>query len=305
MELDFLSPAPSSAVREACAALAAEYPSVVSLFRLGTSLAGQPIEYLRIGEGQPIHLIVGAHHGSEHITALILVRFVLDCARAITSGEKLCGCDIRYIFSKRTAVVVPVVNPDGIDIQQGVFPPDRIIYPRLVSMNPAGRDFTHWQANARGVDLNHNYAAGFAECRTLEKKLGICSGCPSRYGGAYPESEPETRALCSLTRLLSDRLRTAVSLHTQGEEIYYGYGDHIPDGTRVLAEAFSQASGYRLSAPEGIASYGGFKDWVTEELDIPAFTIECGRGENPLPPGDFYEIYAKLLPLLLADCAFK
>ena len=52
-------------------------------------------------------------------------------------------------------------------------------------------DFTHWQANARGVDLNHNYDAGFLEYKQIEAEQGILGGGPTRYSGECPESEPE------------------------------------------------------------------------------------------------------------------
>lgn len=301
--MDFTSPAASSDVRLFSRELSEKYGIFVA--RLGVSISGQPIEYLRFGCGTPTHLFVGTHHGSEHITSLILLRFVLDCCDAISTGKRLCGFDARYIFSHRTVIVVPMLNPDGADLSIGAFPQSEPVFQRLVRMNPAGTDFIHWQANARGVDLNHNYAADFEKCRRLENELGIFSGGPTRYGGKHPESEPETAALCMLTRLLSDRLGTVIALHTQGEEIYYGFGDKIPPGAEMLARCFAEVSGYRLSSPEGIASCGGYKDWVTEELGIPAFTIECGRGKNPLPPENFYGIYEKVLPILLTACAFR
>lgn len=303
MDIDFGLAAPSRKVREYCFSIAEEFPSV-SLFTIGHSLSGQPIDCMTLGSGDVCHLVVGAHHGSEHITALVCVRFLRDCAKSIRDGIFLAGFDTKHIFSRRKIFVIPVINPDGIDIQQGAFPREHVLYPRLISMNPSGRDFTHWQANARGVDLNHNYDAGFAECRVLERKAGIYSGCPTRFGGQYPESEPETQALCNLTRFLSSRLKTAVALHTQGEEIYYDYLGDCPRGSLMLAECFSRVSGYSVSKPSGIASYGGYKDWVISKLGIPAFTIECGKGENPLPPCDFDKIYKKVLPILLTAAAF-
>lgn len=305
MEIDYSLAAPSEMIRKYCRAVADAHPHTVSLHTLGYSLAGQPIEYLRIGQCGDLHLFVGAHHGSEHITANLLVKFISDCAGALERNGRLAGFDAGYIFSKRSVFIVPVINPDGTDIEQGAFSPRHILFRRLVSMNPAGMDFTHWQANARGVDLNHNYDAGFWECKKLEQASGIYSGAPTRFGGHYPESEPETRALCALTRLLAPKLRTAVALHTQGEEIYYDFSGNAPEGSEMLAECFSRVSGYKVSHPEGIASYGGFKDWVIKEFGIPAFTIECGSGKNPLPPDDFFKIYEKVLPILLTAAAFR
>ena len=50
---------------------------------------------------------------------------------------------------------------------------------------------------------------------------------------------------------------------------------------------------------EGITSCRGFKDWFIETYDRPGFTVEIGKGTNPLPLEQFPEIYRKLRELLL------
>ena len=71
-----------------------------------------------------------------------------------------------------------------------------------------------------------------------------------------------------------------------------------------MAECFAALSGYKVSRPDGIASYGGYKDWVIDSHGIPAFTIECGKGENPLPDSDLESVYKKTEPILLSAAAF-
>lgn len=302
--MNYIKAAASNEIHREINDVSDEYRGILSSGVFGCSILGKPLEYIKFGEGKETHIFVGTHHGSEHITALLLMKFARDIAEAAQNGRKLAGFDVSNIRAYRQLVVIPMLNPDGADIEQGAISADHIIYPRLLSMNPGGRDFTHWQANARGVDLNHNYDAGFYECKKLERKLGIFSGGPTRFGGQYPESEPEVRAMCDLTRFFAPRLKSATALHTQGEEIYYGYGEKIPEGAKMLAELFSKASGYSISTPQGIASYGGYKDWITDKFSIPSFTIECGRGVNPLPPCDFYKIYEKVLPILLICASF-
>jgi g-D-glutamyl-meso-diaminopimelate peptidase len=90
-----------------------------------------------------------------------------------------------------------------------------------------------------------------------------------------------------------------ISLHTQGEEIYWQYPGFSPQGAAELAQRFALASGY---APEEVpdeSSHGGYRDWFIQEFNRPGFTIECGRGENPLPLSQFDEIYGKVAPLLM------
>ena len=66
-----------------------------------------------------------------------------------------------------------------------------------------------------------------------------------------------------------------------------------------MTEVMALSSGYAVSAPEGLASHGGFKDWFLQEFRRPAFTIEIGKGKNPLPLSDFPDIYARLQEMLL------
>ena len=259
------------------------------LFFIGKSLLGVPIPCLKLGRGKRCSLFVGAHHGSEHITANVLMKFASELAEKVPA--------------ERTAFIIPMLNPDGCAIATGDVGADHPLFPFLTKVNGGG-DFSHWQANARGVDLNRNYDAGFDKCKAAERALGIFSPSPTRYGGEHPESEPETAALCALTRILAPRLNVAVALHTQGEEIYYDYEKRAPDGARELAEKFAALSGYALSEPEDAASHGGFKDWVIDRFGVPAFTIECGRGENPLPPSDFEKIYEKVRSILHAAAKF-
>lgn len=255
------------------------------LFFIGKTALGVPIPCVRVGRGDGAAIFVGAHHGMEHITSNILLKFALDA-----QGDG--------IPTKSELFVVPMLNIDGCAVAQGEALPlsheryDASLFPR-------------WQANARGVDLNHNYDAGFDKCKAAERAMGITSPAATRYGGEYPGSEPETAALCRLTRALAPRLNVAVALHTQGEEIYFDYGGKIPHGAKTLAERMALVSGYRLSSPdEDVASHAGYKDYVIEKLGVPAFTVECGKGANPLPPENFDEIYKKVRPILTEAALF-
>ena len=59
-------------------------------------------------------------------------------------------------------------------------------------------------------------------------------------------------------------------------------------------------TGYELKNPVGLAAFGGLTDWCIEALDLPSFTVECGRGENPLPAETRPLIYEKLRRALFA-----
>lgn len=258
---------------------------------LAKSVLGRPIPLVRMGRGNRFILYVGAHHGMEWLTSVLLLYFIDDFCDTLQNGRYAEGLSLQYILDTRTLLFVPMLNPDGVELAiRGAG--ENILAERQRGMNGGSDDFSHWQANARGVDLNHNYAKGFAAYKKIEAELGITCGAPTRYSGEYPESEPETAALASFIRSLSPY--AIFTLHTQGEEIYCGGGEEVGSRIISMARAVAGLSGYRLCLPEGPAAYGGLTDWAVGELGVPSFTLECGKGENPLPPSSALLTYAAL-----------
>jgi len=281
-----------------CLDLFAERYPFLSVTTAGTSLYGRTIPMLRLGE-ESSHctvLYVGAHHGMEWMTTSLLLRFVNEYCEYYKTARQVFSINMQHLFRSRILCIIPMLNPDGVDIQ--LHGSDASPIPdRLKIMNGGSTDFSRWQANGRGVDLNHNYNAGFAAYKELEKEAGILSGAPTRYSGEYPESEPETGMLANYVRF-DGSVRMILTLHTQGEEIYYTSGGTCPPKSKNIARLLSQLCGYTLSAPEGLASYGGLTDWAISTMGIPSFTVECGKGQNPLPVSSFYSVYTAVREML-------
>ena len=270
----------------------AEAHPFVTLSYIGTSILDRAIPILHIGSGNRRVLYVGAHHGMEWITSLILTQFCEELCKMISTKERVCGiypCDLLQGY---TLSILPMLNPDGVEYQIHGVREDNPLRDRLLEMNSGSTDFSSWQANARGVDLNHNYNAGFEEYKKLERQKGIQKGAPTRYSGEYAESEPEVAALCNLIRF-SAPWRGVMTLHTQGEEIF-SPTDKEERECSITARRLSELTGYKLSRAEGLAAYGGLSDWCVEKLSIPAFTMECGRGKNPLPITQISSIYSTI-----------
>ncbi len=257
---------------------------LVKRFSIGNSLCGRPIDALQIGASDNCALLCGGFHGTEYLTALTLLRFAEEFAE----------------FFKRTnckfgAIIIPCLNADGVEIAlngSSSAPGYEQLINRLL------HDPKHWQANARGVDLNHNFDADWQELKKLELQSEISSPAPTRFGGYEPISEPETKALTHLCSTVD--FEFAIALHSQGREIYYDFGDSTPPSSKVLANIFAEHSGYKISAPTGLAVGGGFKDWVIQKLKKPALTVEMGLGKNPLPLSQFEGEYTRIRPALFA-----
>ena len=262
---------------------------------IGESLCARPLDLLSVGNRRSSVLFAAAFHGMEWITSLIMLKFLDTLCSAVKGSSMLYGISPSALLNRRGFAVIPCVNPDGVEIQiHGSTAAGE--YRTLVDKACSG-DTVHWQANARGVDINHNFDADWETLHELEKASGICSPSPTRWGGQYPESEPESRAVASLCR--AGRFSHALAFHSQGEEIYYGYGGYNNRQLFRQASALARVSGYTLSEPEGLASGGGFKDWFCQTLESPGFTIEVGKGKNPLPVTDLDSIYAKLEEMLV------
>ena len=277
-------------IREVLRLLREEYP-FIKQSAIGKSVMGREITALTLygdmdgdisgGQEPEYVLFAGAFHGMERLTCTVLLRFAAELGEMRASGKEL------ELPPGRGIIIVPLVNPDGYEIT---------LRGAAGCCNSAARicrlcagEYRIWNANARGVDINHNFDAGWMQLQKLEQAAGIYGPGPTRHGGPRPESEPETAALTALCR--AHNIRQVLAIHSQGEVIYWDYGKNTPSRSRSMAEALARASGYALEEPEEIASMGGFKDWFIEEFGRPGFTVEIGLGANPLPPSDLPDIY--------------
>ena len=267
--------------------------SFLTLSYIGTSILDRAIPILHIGNGSRRVLYVGAHHGMEWLTSLVLTRFLEEFCEVVKEKKRVCGMYPCDLLDGYTLSVLPMLNPDGVEYQIHGVRDDNPLRERLLAMNGGSEDFSNWQANARGVDLNHNYDAGFAEYKKIEAENGIKKGAPTRYSGQEPESEPEIRALCNFIRFQKD-LRLILSLHTQGEEIFCKASEGAITRNFLAISKISSLTGYKISEAEGPAAYGGLTDWCIQKQDLPALTLECGKGVNPLPLSDHTAIYQRL-----------
>lgn len=245
----------------------------------GRSVLGREIYALVMGEGRRNVVFVGGTHGQEWLTSIILMRLCED----ILSGVGLCGYSSDELLRNVRLVVIPELNPDGIEI----------------ALQGQNNSQPLWNANARGVDINHNFNAGWYALRDYEEEMGILGPSPRRYGGPYPESEPETRAITRFLRSVD--VDMLISFHSQGEEIYYEYGRNTPEKSLLIAKTLASLTEYTLVKNEGHCAGGGLKDWFIEEMRKPAFTIEIGKGQNPLPLTDVDEIYDRIAPAMVVS----
>ena len=278
--------------------LKVRYP-FLQVTTIGNSVLGKNLYCIRLGNGEREVFYNGAHHSLEWITTPLLMKFIEEFSKAYAEGKTLSrGYNVQGIWNTATIYIVPMVNPDGVDLVLNGLSEDNPYYSDLISWNRGSSDFSqNWQANIRGVDLNHNYNAAWEESKEAEAALGITGPGPTRYSGPSPESEPESRAIADFTR--SKNFRLVLAYHTQGKVIYWDFLNLAPPEALTIGNALSRASGYLLDETQGIASYAGYKDWFIKDYRRPGYTVEAGLGKNPLPISQFDTIYNDNLELLL------
>lgn len=285
--------------RDDFARLMRAYPMLQS-GTAGHSVLGKPIEFIRFGQGEKKIIITGAHHGKEWITAMLNMALISALCRLCTEHRRVGETDVASFFQTRSIYFVPMVNPDGVNLCIRGLTDDIPAFTRsrLLGMNGGSENFVgRWQSNIRGVDLNHNYDALFEKGRAMAFAAGVYGPGSGRYFGEYPESEPETQAIVSLTKAIGPNV--VVAYHAQGEEIFYKFNKTCARGAANLAKTLSCATGYKLVEADGVTDCSGYKDWVIDAFRIPAFTIEVGKGENPLPLTQFDKIFHDNLKAVL------
>lgn len=279
-----------------CARLASSYP-FIGLQTIGYSALGRALLTLSIGRGEKRLFVNAAHHGNEWITSLLTLNYLEEYAAAMRSNGLVAGAPAAELFNGATLFVTPLVDPDGMDIATAQAPPDVMASAkRLAASQPSVVFPEGWKANAAGTDLNLNYPAGWETARELKAAQGIAAPGPRDYVGEFPLSAPESRAVYDFT--LAKDFKLILAYHTQGEVIFWRYGERDPDNAERIGRALASASGYTLEDTPYSSAFAGYKDWFVEHYGRPGYTIEAGRGQNPLPLSQLGEMYAKNAPLI-------
>lgn len=267
---------------------------------LATTAFGRPIRTLVVGNGPRKVLYSAAHHANEWITAYILLKFAEELAEAISRDGAIFGVKGRNIAAAATIYMVPVVNPDGVDLVTGATTPGTVEYEiarRLGDNYPQIPFPDGWKANGLGVDLNLQYPAGWLRAREIKFSQGYTRPGPRDYVGRAPLQQLESRAMAGYTEAVDPAL--VLAYHTQGKTIYWQFDDIFVPGAEALAKEFSRLSGYAAEQTPYQSAWAGYKDWFIQTFRRPGFTIEAGEGENPLPLTQFGEIYRDNLGILV------
>lgn len=235
---------------------------------LGTSTEGRPITAVRIGTGPLKFVLVGDTHGGPEANTYELLLQLIAYYREHASEV---SADLSFYL-------IPTINPDGLAY---------------------GSRF-----NVRQVDLNRNMDTAIDGCIDNDWRQTVAGayGVVSDTGGAFPESEVESR-------LIRDFLldaNAAIFFHSNAGVVFPAC-EHPP--STLLAQVFADGAGYEFIPKwDRYSITGGMHDWagglgiasITPELisgDLPEFEQNLGgvqailgNAQGLIPPAEAHEI---------------
>lgn len=274
-----------------------EYP-YFKINSIGKSTLKENIYYIKLGKGERKLFINASHHANEWITSIIIMMFIEKYLYLYKNKLNYKGRNIEELWNKKSIYIVPMVNPDGVNL---CLKDKKILYNNyyLNIWYKYIEKLDEWKANIRGVDLNLNYPAGWNIAVKNKLKKGINKPGPRDYPGPNAVSEIETKNIINFTKIINFDM--TISLHSQGQEIYWSYLNKKIEKAYEIGKKMERVSGYKLCEPDYYSSFAGYKDWFIDKFNKPGFTIEVGKGEEgkSLPLEKVKQIYNELEEIFL------
>jgi g-D-glutamyl-meso-diaminopimelate peptidase len=280
-------------------AIIAKYP-FLELSYYGKSVMGKNLPVIKIGTGEKEVFYSASIHANEWINSVVFMKFVEDFAKAYESNGEIFGYKAREIFEKTSIYIAPMTNPDGVDLVLWQIPTTsaRYINARSIASNYPDIPFPDgWKSNIVGIDLNLQFPAEWYLARENKYNQGFIRPAPRDFVGYSPLTEPESISLYEFT--LAHNFSLILSYHTQGEVIFWRYLNFEPEGAENLGKEFEKVSGYILDDTLETNSFAGYRDWFIENYNRPGYTVETGKGTNPLSIDQFNKIYNDNIGILV------
>lgn len=125
---------------------------------IGNSVLEKEIPYIRIGNGTKQILYHASIHANEWITSVLLMKFIENFCKAYTFNKSIQGYLASELFKNVSLYIVPMVNPDGVNLVTNNIDKDSSEYKKLIDIS---KDFPKipfpegWKANYNGVDFKN------------------------------------------------------------------------------------------------------------------------------------------------------
>ncbi len=277
--------------------LAKMYPELIRIGSIGKSVEGRDLVLIEFGKGDKKIFVCGAHHAREYISTTYLMYAIDRFAYMYETGMNETEYDIKAILDNVTFCIVPMVNPDGVNLVQNgigaVQNPEAVSAMKITEGRENG--YRAWKANINGVDPNWNYDKDWFKSR--EKASSPAS---TGYNGEMPGTEPETQAVSAYVD--ANMFEAYLSMHTQGKLLYWAEDVTNPTNLGTLVQRSTGFSLIREDTPKKLSGVGGsFFDYVFRKYGKATMTVElCNYiGPKPYPDADFDRVWESAKNVLL------
>jgi len=253
--------------------------SVSEIKNIGRSWLSRDIKCAVTGHGQKNILVVGGVGGKDIKITSFLVGFSHELDNAAFSNGRISDFNISALCSKSKIHIVPLLNPDGIILNNCGISQDNPFYGRVHNMMKGETDFTNWDANIRGVSLYGNFRSDWLKLKLTERTNRIFMNSPAGYFGEYPESELETSSLCSFSKRgdfhIVFELRRAEHFFIKPIEV-----DESKNKIKAVTRVINEYTNIKIS-DENFCVNGTFALWTATEYQSLSFII--GVPDNMTP----------------------
>lgn len=185
---------------------------------IGKSRAFRAVECTVVGQGGRHLFYIGGLAASEREISDLLTRWAEALTAAERSDGRINGYNLSTLLRRCTVHVIPCLNPDGRALREEGIAEDSPFRDRILKINGGKDDFSRWESNFTGTDLRRNFNASWIESKREERANRQNLPAPWGYGGEFPESEPETAALCRYAKTMMPQ--TVWILGQNGETLH-------------------------------------------------------------------------------------
>ena len=246
--------------------LAINYPWLIRLSSAGSSCEGRDIPMVCFGRGEKYIYTQAGTHAREHQTTNFLLEVLDRYAYAYETEGSLDGYPLRELLDEYTLVMLPRVNPDGVNVAQKGF--DAAKDPAaLEAMEGAEQGAAQWKANVRGTDINRNFPCFWEQQGAVPAS--------AYYSGPYAASAPETRAVIGVMKQYP--YAAFLDIHMAGNVIYFcnpGIDSDYYQRSMSYARKLCARTGYRLAYSDDIRKDQSAMAYARWQFRVPALTVE-------------------------------